>query len=424
MRLISYEQRCQVAAGALVLTLAACVCPGALAQGHATLPTGLLGPMVGHVTPSEAVVWMAPDGNPEVVVEFRSATDPPERVQAVRPKADPAEHGAIKAHLTGLKPATAYHYEVTIDRRRNPVWSGRFATSPAEGKPLRFKLAVSSCMKVDECPVQSAWYLMLAEKPDLQILLGDNVYANTTDRDKVWQFHRQQRRVVEFAAVLRNVPTYAMWDDHDYGPNDSDGTAEGKENSLVAFKELFANPGAGTSDTPGAFCRFSWGDVDFFLLDGRYHRSPDEAPNDDRKRMLGDAQFKWLAEGLRGSKAKFKVLASGSTLMASRDDGWRIYDFDRRRLFDTIMGQKIPGVVYLSGDIHRCQLDVRPASETGGYPLYEVTSSGIANSATQGFATLEFDTAQRDPTIRIKIVHGDATTRLDKTLKLSELQVP
>ena len=88
------------------------------------------------------------------------------------------------------------------------------------------------------------------------------------------------------------------------------------------------------------------------------------------------------------------------------------------------MGPKIPGVIYLSGDIHRCQLDVRPASETGGYPLYEVTSSGIANSKTQGFATLEFDTTARDPSVRIKIIHGDATTRLDRTLRLSELQVP
>ena len=32
----------------------------------------------------------------------------------------------------------------------------------------------------------------------------------------------------EFANVLRQVPTYAIWDDHDYGPNNSDGTAKGK----------------------------------------------------------------------------------------------------------------------------------------------------------------------------------------------------
>jgi alkaline phosphatase D len=394
-----------------------------------TLPPQLCGPLVGNVEPGEATIWLYAEraaGEPraDVVIQYRAATDPTDRVQAVRARPNPAEHDAIKARLTGLRPATSYHYEVSLDGKNNPVWNGRFATPPAAGKPARFKLAVTSCMKQEDNPVQSAWYLVLAEEPALHLMIGDNVYANTADREKLWQFHRRQRAVVEFAAVLRNVPTYAMWDDHDYGPNNSDGTLAGKENSLAAFKELFANPGAGTPQTPGAFYRFSWGDVDFFMLDGRYHRSPDAAPNDDKKRMLGDAQFQWLAEELGKSKARFKVLASGSTLMTSIDDGWRLYDLDRKRLYETIMGKKIGGVLYLSGDVHRCLLDVRPASETGGYPLYEVTSSGIANSKTQGFATLEFDTTARDPSVRIKIIHGDATTRLDRTLRLSELQVP
>jgi alkaline phosphatase D len=394
------------------------------AQDRVVLPTELTGPMVGSVTPTEATIWMAADGDPEIVLEYRSIADPLERLQAIRPKPDPAEHNAIKARLTALKPDTTYTYDVSVAGKRDPVWSGQFTTPVADNKPSRFRVAVTSCMEYGDFPVQPSWYLLLAEKPQLQLLLGDNIYANTTDREKLWAMHRVQRRVVGFAAVLRNVPTYAMWDDHDYGPNNSDGTTPGKENSLRAFKEVFANPGAGTAETPGAFYRFHWGDVEFFMLDGRYHRSPDEAPNDDQKRMLGDAQMKWLADGLRDSKARFKVLASGSTLMASRDDGWRIYDFDRKRLYQAIMGQKISGVIYLSGDIHRCVLDARPASETGGYPLYEVTSSGVANSKTEGFAMLEFDTTVADPTIRIKIIHGDATTRQDRTLKLSELQAP
>ncbi len=394
-----------------------------MAQDRVSLPAQLSGPMVGSVTPTEATIWMAADGDPEIVVEYRSAKEPGERMQAVRPRPNPQEHNAIKARLSGLKPATTYMYQVLLGGKGDPAWNGQFSTPPEPAKRSRFRVAVTSCMEYQGTPVQSSWYLLLAEKPDLQLLIGDNVYANTTDREKLWTMHREQRRVVQFAAVLRNVPTYAMWDDHDYGPNNSDGTEPGKENSLQAFKELFANPGAGTPQTPGAFFRFSWGDVDFFMLDGRYHRSPDKAPNDDTKRMLGDAQFKWLADGLRDSKATFKVLASGSTLMASRDDGWQIYDFDRKRLYRTIMDQKVPGVIYLSGDIHRCQLDERPASETGGYPLYEVTSSGIANSKTEGFAILEFDTTASDPTVRVRIIHGDATTRLDRTLKLSQLQV-
>ena len=388
------------------------------------LPAHVTGPMVGHVTTRQATIWLHVQDNPEVVVEYRSASDPPTRVQAIRPKPNPDEHDAIKAGLTGLKPATTYHYRVLVDGKGHPAWNGRFTTPGEPGQPSRFTVAVTSCMDYTDNPIQPSWYLLLAERPQVNLLLGDIVYANTTDREKLWRMQLAQRNVVEFAAVIRNVPTYAMWDDHDYGPNNSDGTLAGKENSLVAFKELFANPAAGTAAVPGAFYRFSWGDVDFFMLDGRYHRSPDEAPNDENKRMLGDGQFAWLADGLRASKAKFKVLASGSTLAASRSDGWRLYDYARKKLFRTIMDDKIPGVIYLSGDIHRCQLDVHAPAETGGYALYEVISSGVANSRTDGFVTLEFDTTSADPTVRIRIIHGDATTHLDRTLKLSDLQVP
>lgn len=392
-------------------------------QDRVTLPEGLTGPMVGFVTPTEATVWAYAGPGAKLELRYRPDNNhpAPRKILPMTPK--PEDHDAAKVTLSGLRPATAYRYEVSLDGKTDPAWQGRFSTAPTDGQPTRFKMAVSSCMEVGETPEQPSWYLMLAERPAFQLLLGDNVYANTTDREHLWKFHRQQRRVVEFAAMLRNTPTYAMWDDHDYGPNDSDGTAPGKENSLRAFRELFANPAAGIDGTPGAFYRFNWGDVEFFMLDGRYHRSPDKAPNDDKKRMLGDGQFQWLVDGLKASRAKFKVLASGSTLNMSRNDGWKIYDFERKRLYQAIMGNKIGGVMYLSGDVHRCLVDQRPASETGGYPLVEVISSGIANSKTQGFATLEFDTTVADPTVRIQIIHGDATTRLDRTLTLSELQV-
>ena len=61
----------------------------------------------------------------------------------------------------------------------------------------------------------------------------------------------------EFATVLRRVPTYAIWDDHDYGPNpNSDGTAKGK---AFGGGQIWANPTLGTTDTPGPFSNFSHG---------------------------------------------------------------------------------------------------------------------------------------------------------------------
>jgi len=226
--------------------------------------------------------------------------------------------------------------------------------------------------------------------------------------------------VVDFANLLRTTPTYAMWDDHDYGPNNSDGTAAGKEDSLRAFGEVWALPPLGTTDTPGVFYRFQWGDVEFFMLDGRYHRSPDKAPNDDAKRMLGDEQFAWLVEGLKQSTATFKVLASGSTLQASGADGWRLYDFARNRLYGAIMDNAIDGVMYLSGDVHASYIEVH---ETGGYPLVEVISSGIANGATHSFATLSFDTATADPTVRVRIIYGDGSVPEDRSFGLSAMSV-
>ena len=245
-------------------------------------------------------------------------------------------------------------------------------------------MVLTSCMKFGQ--PQTSWSNVLGVEPHFHLTVGDTHYADTTDPSTQWAHHIRYRRVPEFAAVLRHVPVYSMWDDHDYGPNDSDGTAKGKENSLAGWEQFWANPGVGTPETPGAFYKFTWGQVEFFVVDGRYHRSPDKAPDDDKKRMLGDAQFAWLLDGLKKSQAKFKVVASGSTLAHSERDGWRIYTFSRHRFFDAIREHRIPGVLYMSGDIHNSLVWTHPESKRVGYPLIEVISSGVANSATLSFA--------------------------------------
>jgi alkaline phosphatase D len=382
----------------------------------------VIGPMVGHVTATEAHLWAYTGHGATLEIHCRPEADaaaPPAVVPMTRLS---SELFAGRATLTNLQPATSYRYELFCNGQTKPAWRGRFTTAPPTGAPARFKMAFSACVKLQENRAQESWKLLHTEQPAFHLLLGDNVYANTTNRFKIWEMHIRQRQVKNFAAVIRTVPTYAMWDDHDYATNDSDGTACGKENSLRAFKELFANPSAGAPETPGAFYRFSWGNVDFFVLDGRYHRSPNGAPNDANKRLLGDVQFQWLADGLKSSKAAFKVLAMGSTMMAPADS-WQLYDFERERLFRTIMENKIGGVLYLSGDLHACLMFPHLPRKPGWYTLYEIVSSGIAHSPEEGFVTLEFDTTVPDPTVRVRIIWGNGSVPLDTTLRLSELQV-
>lgn len=394
----------------------------------------VVGPLVGHVTHDSVKLWMWAGRAADYQVLYWPATA--SETQALAPvsmAADEAQNWVARTTLTGLTPGTEYHFRISVDGKFDPLWTGGFRTAPRDGDPSRFRMAVSSCMR-PEFANHSSWYLLLLQKPDFQLLLGDNIYADTTNIQKLWKHYLSMRSVPEFAATLRSMPTWAIWDDHDFGPNNSDGTLRGKGDSLSVFRHVWANPAAGVPAVPdgqggmkpgisGAFFKFTYGQVEFFMLDGRYHRSPNVEKDGPDKTMLGHEQMAWLTEGLKGSTAKFKVLASGSTFMHSKSDGWRSFPTARKVLLNTIADHRIAGVLYLSGDIHESLIDTHPAAATGGYPLTEVISSGIANSKTRSFATIDFDTLAADSTAHIRILHGDGTVRQEKRLKLSELQM-
>jgi alkaline phosphatase D len=55
------------------------------------------------------------------------------------------------------------------------------------------------------------------------------------------------------------------------------------------------------------------------------------------------------------------------------------YPRSRQRLFDAIENSGVEGLVFLSGDVHYGELTAS-CREDIGYPLYEITSSGITHS--------------------------------------------
>ena len=392
---------------------------------HANTPE-IAGPLTGDVRANQVTLWMYAPIKSKCTFSYRAegsskADAKTGELTALSNQAAKVPGQILKSTVVGLSPNTAYQYQVTIDGKADPSWKGSFKTAPLEGTSTAFRMAITSCMHIKRA--QRSWNLLLAEQPDLHLTVGDTHYADTTDPTIQFQHHLAYRRKKEFANVLRQVPTYAIWDDHDYGPNNSDGTAEGKEFSLAGWKQAWPNPASGTPDTPGAFFKFSRGDVDFFVVDGRYHRSPNELPDNDKKRMLGDAQFEWLLSGLKNSKAKFKIIASGSVLHHSKVDGWRIFTFSRHRLFDAIKKHKISGVMYIGGDMHQSLVWQHHESDRVGYPMIEIMSSGITNGKDLSFATIDFDTTVDDPTARVRIIYGRGKkVNTDKTWKLSQLK--
>jgi alkaline phosphatase D len=132
---------------------------------------------------------------------------------------------------------------------------------------------------------------------------------------------------------------------------------------------------------PGAFGWARYGDVDFFLLDDRYYRHPNNYPDVPEKSMFGAAQFEWLKQALLASKARLKIVAGGSQFWnrASRFEGLHQFPQEQKRLADWLVERRIDGVMFLSGDRHFGEL--LRIERPGAYPLYEYTSSPLTSRA-------------------------------------------
>ncbi|MFM7913295.1 MAG: alkaline phosphatase D family protein, partial [Bacteroidota bacterium] len=145
-----------------------------------------------------------------------------------------------------------------------------------------------------------------ALQPSAMLWLGDNTYLREGDWESFQGMvnrYQHTRATSSMASLLAICPQYAVWDDHDFGPNDATGSWPLKRESLEAFKLFWANPSYGMPEFKGITSAFRWMDVEVFLLDNRYHRNNQRLKDTCARRMLGDAQIEWLVDALKFSRA-------------------------------------------------------------------------------------------------------------------------
>ena len=209
----------------------------------------------------------------------------------------------------------------------------------------------------------------------------------------------RQREIASLQPVLRNISHLAIWDDHDFGLNDHHNTNPIKDKALDVFKRVWANPGYGIQAAPGVFFKYQYGNVDFFFVDCRYYRDPNELKDSPQKTMLGKEQFQWLTGELKKSTAIFKLVLSGSGWSKAKGpggDSWASFLYERDRLFGFIKENQVEGVVLLSGDTHVGELNAIPWSEQGGYDLYDLVSSPLAQPTTDSWLVRKPEKRIRD----------------------------
>ncbi len=239
---------------------------------------------------------------------------------------------------------------------------------------------------------------------DFMLWLGDDLYYREADYSSpagMQYRYSYNRKTTQMKTLLSSRPNFAIWDDHDYGPNDSDESWEFKDESLDLFKKYWANKNYGEADNAGIYSKFSWSDCDFFLTDNRYHRSPDRIhdsingkPNCDKK-YFGDKQLKWLEENLLTSNATFKFIATGSQVLNPMNnyECLRNASCEYTELLNFIADYKINGIIFLTGDRHFSEvIKYQPKK---GYPMYDITSSPITSGIYNISGTPEFKNPDR-----------------------------
>lgn len=259
------------------------------------------------------------------------------------------------------------------------------------------RIALGSCAKQDRpMPI---WSAVSGFKPDLLLLLGDNVYGDTEDMAVLRGKYDLLAADRGFGAIRNTVPIVAVWDDHDYGVNDGGREYPMRRESQQVFLDFFGIPAdAPVRTREGIYRQVVVGPpgrrVQFICLDTRSHRAPltsipkaervkgrgPYVPSDDPEAtMLGAEQWEWLAKVLR-QPADLRIVLS-SIQVASTEHGWEHwgnFPGERARLLKTLRDSEATGVIIVSGDRHSAEISMIPAGDDAlAYPLYDVTASSF-----------------------------------------------
>ncbi len=226
------------------------------------------------------------------------------------------------------------------------------------------------------------WTQIDQQKPDFLFLIGDNVYADvgplgpvTMTPELLWKRYAETWSTLTLYKMPHLIPTFAIWDDHDYGINDGNQSFPYKTESLNTLKNFFPmRDNESLLSGPGASSRIMIGDQQFLFLDNRFFRTPLKAVPQSH---FGKDQNVWILENVKKHKG-LTWLVSGDQFFGGYHpfesfEGHHPQDF--KSFLKSLKALKHK-VVFISGDRHAAEI-MKVDKKELGYTTYEFTSSGL-----------------------------------------------
>jgi prolyl oligopeptidase len=382
------------------------------------------GPWSGGVTPSSALVKakLANEGmNARLVVSKSATFAKPIYLGPVRSETN---HGNVVAFpIESLEPDTGYHYALEVDGRLDRGKAGEFRTFPAPG-PASFRIVFASCARTGS--TSEVFDRIRENQPLFYMNMGDFHYQNiqTNDRSRFRAAYDAVLASPQQADLYRHVPFVYIWDDHDFGGNNSNRRASSHEAARLTYDEYVPHyplPLAFGRDEEGPICQtFAVGRVKFILTDLRSERDSVTNKDNAAKSLMGAKQKAWFKQQLLDANGRYPLICwvtsvpwigrdgtnvyqavktnqfgyihhtnlvatvrtnadTRSTTNSSRrgrvpsnQDHWSVFSTERREIADFIKANQIRGVCILHGDSHMLAADDGSHSDYatgGGVPI-------------------------------------------------------
>ena len=334
--------------------------------------------------------------------------------------------------LTDLTEDTLYHYVIVANGRRYPHQGTLQFKTVKVNQPYNFAIACSSC--AGGTLIQSgSWGVSNSKVFDvirqhkstikgqdcnlaLFIHLGDLHYRNDLPalglKENYLDDYRHNYDVVMNQTrqrnLYQNIPLAYVWDDHDYGFNDSDGSYALKYLASQVYREQVpCYPLAESLDKiegKGAIYQsFTIGRVRFVMTDSRFHQDPINIADGDNKTLLGNNQKKWLFEQLlmgkerqKNNQEKMLIWINTIPWIADKNDSktasWNKFSRERTEIANFIKENQMERLLMISGDAHMLAIDDGMKGTTnsyatgggGGFPVIQAASLDSTGSYKGG----------------------------------------
>jgi len=294
-----------------------------------------------------------------------------------------------KAYFSGLEPMISYRLNIAKSLTGEIIDQRQFQTLDLSTD--RFDFAMGSCMD-EKNHSPKIWKTLVAQNPQIIFFIGDHCYADVgapisgANPQHLWKRFCETRTTLEIFYSPRLIPILAVWDDHDFGQDDSNAdeyfyVQESQQNFLSFFAQdpdycenLIRGPGVSSA--------IKIKNQLVLLMDDRSFRKARNSK--EPYAHWGKQQFDWmqdLVQNHQGPTWFFNgTQVFPSLIWKESVSGDHTEQFNQMlKVLKTVSSK----VIFGSGDVHFSEISAIE-SEALGYKTYEVTSSSIHSRGFPG----------------------------------------